>query len=40
MIGDSESGKTNLLFDLISQQPNIDKKVFMLKIHMTQNNNF
>ena len=25
IIGDSGSGKTNLLFNLISQQPNIDK---------------
>ena len=31
--GDSGSGKTNSLFNLISHQPNIDK-IYMLKIHM------
>ena len=40
IFGGSESGKTNPLFNLISQQPNIDKKIFILKIHMKQNNNF
>ena len=31
------SGKTNSLFSLINQQPNIDKIYFMLKINTEQN---
>ena len=31
MIGEPESGKTNLLFNLISQQPDIDKKYLYAK---------
>ena len=37
--GDSESGKTDSLFNLISQQTDIDN-IYMLKIHMKRNINF
>ena len=37
IIGDSGSGKTNSLVNLINYQPSIDK---MLKIHMKQSINF
>ena len=37
IIGDSESGKKNPLFNLINQQQDIDKFIYTLKIHMTQN---
>ena len=33
------SGKTNSLFNLISNQPDIGKIFYMLKIHMKQNIN-
>ena len=37
----SRSGKTNSLFNLISQQPDTEKKkIYMVKIHMKQNINF
>ena len=36
----SGSGKTNLLFNLISHEPNIDQFIYMLKIHMKQNITF
>ena len=39
IIGGSGSGKTNSLFNLINQQPDIDK-IYMLKIHTKQNINF
>ena len=35
----SLSEKTNWLFNLISQQPGIDKMYYTLKIHMKQNIN-
>ena len=39
-IGGSRSGKTNLLSNLISHLPDIDKtSLYMLKIHMKQNIN-
>ena len=37
-IGGSESEKTNLSFNLISDQPDINK-TYMLKIHMIKNFN-
>ena len=40
IIGGSGSGKTNALFNLINNQPDIDKYICMLKIHMNQNINF
>ena len=40
IIGGSGSGKTNSLFTLINQEPDIDKIIYMLKIHMKQNINF
>ena len=36
----SGSGKTNLLFNLISHEPNFDQFIYMLKIHMKQNITF
>ena len=36
----SGSGKTNSLLKLLSQQPNIDKIIYTLKIHMKQNIKF
>ena len=39
IIGGSGSGKTNLLLNLIEDQPDIDKIFCMLKIHMKQNIN-
>ena len=36
----SRSGKTNLLFNLIRHEPNIDQFIYMLKIHMKQNITF
>ena len=42
IIADPGSGKTNLLFNLINQQPYIDlnhKFTYMLKIHLKQNTN-
>ena len=38
VIGGSGSGKINSLFNLINQQPDIDK-IYTLKIHMKQNIN-
>ena len=32
--GGSGSGKTNLLYNLIENQPDIDKIIYMQKIHM------
>ena len=40
IIGGSGSGKTNALLNLINNQPNIDKIICMLKIHMKLNINF
>ena len=40
IIGCSGSGKTNSLFNLISQQSDTDKFIYMLRIHMKQNINF
>ena len=37
--GGSGSGKTNSLFNLINQPSDIDKIIYTLKIHMTQNIN-
>ena len=40
IIGNSGSGKTNLLLNLIENQPDIDKFFFFLqKIHLNQNIN-
>ena len=39
IFGGSGSRKTNSLFNLINQQPDIDK-IYMSKIHMEQNINF
>ena len=39
IIGGSGSGKTNLLLNLIENQPDIDKIYLMQKIHMNQNIN-
>ena len=39
IIGGSRSGKTNSLFNLIIHQPDIDKFIYMLKIHLKQNIN-
>ena len=39
-IGGSGSGKRNSLFNLISQQPYIDKIYYILKMHMKENINF
>ena len=38
--GGSRSGKTNALLNLINNQPDIDKTICALKIHMKLNNNF
>ena len=35
----SGSGKTNALLNLINNQPDIDKIIYMQKIHMKQNIN-
>ena len=40
IIGGSGSGKTNTLLNLINNQPDIDKSICMLKIHMKINTNF
>ena len=37
IIGGSESGKTNSLFNLISHQPDIDEIINMLNIYIKQN---
>ena len=37
IIGGSGSGKTNPLFNLINNQPDIDKHIYMQRIHMKQN---
>ena len=36
-VGDSGSRKTNALLNTLSNQPDIDKYIYMLKIHMKQN---
>ena len=38
-IGGSGSGKTNVLLNLIKNQPDIDKYICMRKTHMKQNIN-
>ena len=40
IIGGSGSGKTNTLLNLINNQPDIDKIIYMQKIHMKININF
>ena len=40
IIGGSGSGRTNSLFTLIGQQPDIDKMYLQLTIHVKQNINF
>ena len=40
MIGGSGSRKTNSLFNLINEEPDIDRFIYMLKIHLKQNINF
>ena len=40
IIGGCGLGKTNSLFNLISQQPDIDKIIYILKVHMKQNINY
>ena len=37
IIGGSGSGKTNALLNLINHKPDIDKKNYLLKIHLKQN---
>ena len=39
IIGGSGSGKTDLLINLIKNQPGIDKYICILKTHMKQNIN-
>ena len=39
IIGTSGSGKTNPLFNLINQQPDIETFIYTLKIQMKQNIN-
>ena len=39
VIGGYRSGKTNALLNLISNQPDIDKIYFMLRIYVKQNTN-
>ena len=38
--GGSRSEKTNLLFNLINEELNIDEFIYMLKIYMKKNINF
>ena len=40
IIGGSESGKINSLFNLINHHSGFDKFIYSLKIHMKQNTNF
>ena len=40
IIGGSGSGKTNALFNLINNQPDTDKIIYMQKIPMNRNINF
>ena len=40
IIGGSGSRKTNSIFNLINEEPDIDKFIYMLKIHLKQNINF
>ena len=40
IIGGSGYGKTNVLLNLICNQPDIDKNIGMLKIHMKLNTDF
>ena len=37
IVGCSGSGKTNVLLNLINNEPDIDKIYFMVKIHTKQN---
>ena len=39
IIGSSGSGKVNALFNLISHLPDIDKFIYILRIHVKQNIN-
>ena len=39
IIESSGAGKTNSLFNLINQQPDIDKFIYMINMHMKQNIN-
>ena len=39
IVGGSGSGKTNALLNLINHEADIDKIIYMLKIHMKQNKN-
>ena len=40
IVGGSGSGKTNVLLNLIENQPDIDQIYLLLKIRMKQNINF
>ena len=43
IVGDSGSGKTNALFNLINHEPDIEiliNLIYMVKIHVKQNINF
>ena len=40
IFGGSGSGKTNPLFNLINQEPELIKFIYILKIHMKQNINY
>ena len=39
IVGGSGPGKTNALLNLINHEADIDKIIYMLKIHMKQNKN-
>ena len=39
IIGGSGSGKTNTLLNLINKKPDIEKYIYMQKIHTKQNTN-
>ena len=40
IFGGLGSGETNVLLNLINHEPDIDKIIFMQKIHMKQNINY
>ena len=40
IVGGSGSGKANTLLNLINNEPDIDKFIYMQKIHMKQNINY
>ena len=40
IIGDPGSGKTDALLNLINNEPDIDKFIYILKIHTKQNINY